>query len=54
MAGKTPAEQGEEDIAAAQKSGGKDLKIIPVSTVEEAIQALAELGGDPIPPAPEG
>lgn len=48
-----PAEQGEDDIAAAQKSGGKDLTIIPVSTVEEAIQALAALGGDPIPPAPE-
>jgi PDZ domain-containing protein len=47
-----PAAQGEEDIANAQQSGGPDLKIIPVATLEEALDVLASLGGDPIPPPP--
>ncbi len=43
----------EAEIAAAQRAGGDDLQIIPVRTVEEALDALESLGGDPIPPGPE-
>ncbi len=40
------------ELDAAQQAGGDDLRIIPVRTVEEALDALESLGGDPIPPAP--
>ena len=49
-----PASQGEDDIAAAREAGGSGLEIVPVATLDEALQALAERGGDPIPPAPPG
>jgi PDZ domain-containing protein len=45
-----PAAQGEADIAAARLAGGDDLVIIAVSTLDEALEALEELGGDPLPP----
>ena len=48
-----PVAQGDDDIAAAREAGGDDLEIITVSTLEEAIEVLASLGGDPIPPPPE-
>jgi PDZ domain-containing protein len=44
-----PAAQGEEDIAAAKRAAGGDLDIIPVSTLDEALAALENLGGDPLP-----
>lgn len=44
-----PAAQGEADIAAAEKAAGGNLKIIPVSTLDEALTALEQLGGDPLP-----
>ena len=44
-----PAAQGDDDIAAAEKAAGGDLDIIPVSTLDEALAALKELGGDPLP-----
>ena len=47
-----PLSQGEEDIAAARLSGGDDLEIYTVETLEDAIGVLERLGGDPIPPAP--
>lgn len=47
-----PAAQGEADIAAAQLAGGDGLRIITVETLEDAIEALVELGGDPIAPPP--
>jgi len=43
----------EEEIAAARAAGGDGLEIVPVKTLEEALQALAQRGGDPIPPPPE-
>ncbi len=46
-----PEAQGEADIAAARLAGGDDLVIITVATLDEALDALAELGGDPLPPA---
>jgi Lon-like protease len=48
-----PVAQGEEDIAAARLSGGDDLEIITVGTLDEALAELEKLGGDPIPPAEE-
>jgi Lon-like protease len=46
-----PADQGEDDIAAAQAAAGDDLVIVPVATLEEALAALIEFGGDAIPAA---
>ena len=45
-----PARQREDDIAAARLAGGDDLTIIPVATLDEALAALVDLGGDPVPP----
>jgi len=44
-----PASQGQDDIAAAREAAGRDLEVIPVATLDEAIAALVELGGDPLP-----
>ena len=45
-----PAAQGEEDLAAAREAGGDDLEIITVATLDEALEALERLGGDPLVP----
>ncbi len=50
-----PTAQGEADIALARRVVGNDVQIIPVATLQEAIDALVKLGGDrpqPNPPAP--
>lgn len=47
-----PAAQSAEDIEAARIAAGGDLEIIPVETLEEAIEVLVRLGGDPIPAPP--
>jgi len=44
-----PAAQGEKDIAAAREAVGDGVEIIPVATLDEALAALASIGGDPIP-----
>lgn len=46
----------DENIAAAQAAGGEDLEIVPVLTLEEALETLEARGGDPIlpPPATDG
>ena len=41
-----PTSQGEEDIAKARLVAGDDVEIIPVATLEEALAALAERGGN--------
>jgi PDZ domain-containing secreted protein len=43
-----PAEQTDEEIAQAQKAAGKSVKIVAVSDLEEALQALRQNGGDPL------
>lgn len=43
-----PAAQGEADIAAAREAAGDDLRIIPVATLDEALEVLYELGGTPV------
>lgn len=40
-----PAAQGDAAIERARQVGGSDVEIIPVSTLDEAVQALAELSG---------
>lgn len=45
-----PTAQGETDIANARKVVGNDVQIIPVATLDEALKALENLGGE-IPPA---
>lgn len=41
-----PTAQGEEDIARARAVAGDDLEIVPVATLQEAIEALARFGGN--------
>ncbi len=41
-----PAAQGEEDIARARAVAGDDLEVVPVATLQEAIEALARFGGN--------
>jgi PDZ domain-containing protein len=48
-----PFNQGETDIAAAQEAAGPGVKIIPVKTLDEALAALAKLGGVPFVAPPE-
>lgn len=43
-----PASQPAETIEAARQIAGESVAIIPVSTVDEALAALVELGGDPV------
>jgi PDZ domain-containing protein len=42
--------RGEEEIAASKV--GDDVQIIPVSTLDEALAALEDLGGEPVPTDP--
>ena len=48
-----PFDQGPDDIAAAQRSAGPGVEIIPVKTLDEALAALQKLGGDPFVAPPE-
>lgn len=48
-----PAAQGEADVEAAREAGGDDVEIITVATLDEALEVLEDLGGDPIPPPPD-
>lgn len=41
-----PTAQGDADIARAREVAGDDLQIVPVATLDEALDALAELGGN--------
>ncbi|MCU1361173.1 MAG: hypothetical protein JWN99_2462 [Ilumatobacteraceae bacterium] len=41
-----PSNQGPDDIAKARLVAGDDLKIVPVDNVQQALQALADLGGN--------
>jgi PDZ domain-containing protein len=45
-----PKAQGEKEIERARQVAGSDLEIIPVGTLDEALAALAKLGGDPVQP----
>jgi Lon-like protease len=47
-----PSAQSEEDIEAARRAGGEGLTIIPVATLDEALQVLESLGGDPVQASP--
>lgn len=43
-----PAAQSEADIEAARVAGGDDLEVIPVATLDEALEVLGSLGGTPV------
>jgi len=43
-----PTDQGPDDIAAAQAAVGPAVKILPVATLDEALAALIEIGGDEV------
>jgi PDZ domain-containing protein len=46
-----PTSQGEADIAKARAVVGNSVEIIPVATMEEALAALARIGGQALPAA---
>lgn len=48
-----PADQSDDELAAARDAGGDELEIVPVATLDEALDVLARLGGDPLPPVGE-
>jgi Lon-like protease len=43
-----PAAQGDDDIAAARRAGGDALEVVPVASLDEALEVLASLGGAPV------
>jgi PDZ domain-containing protein len=45
-----PASQSEASMELAREVAGDDVELIPVATLDEALAALARLGGDPITP----
>jgi Lon-like protease len=47
-----PAAQGDADIANARQVVGKNVQVIPVATLDEALRALQSLGGELPPAAP--
>jgi hypothetical protein len=49
-----PTGQGEADIANARRVVGNNVEIIPVASLDEALAALARIGGDELPPAAVG
>ena len=50
-----PTAQGPDDIAAAQAAVGDAVKIVPVATLGEALEALVKFGGEPgISPVKQG
>lgn len=44
-----PASQSPEEIANARRAAGREVKIVPVATLKEALAALRANGGDPLP-----
>lgn len=48
-----PTSQGEEDIAKARRVVGDQVQIIPVASIDEILQVLQDLGGDPLVPVTE-
>lgn len=44
-----PASIPEPELRAARRQAGDEVRIIEVDTLEEALEALEELGGDPLP-----
>lgn len=44
-----PASQSAEDIAAARRIGGSRMRVETVATLQEALDVLRGLGGDPLP-----
>ena len=40
----------ENELAAARRQAGDAVQVIEVNTLEEALEALESIGGDPLPP----
>ena len=47
-----PAGQSEASLTAAREAAGDDVEIVLVGTIDEALAALVERGGDPVVPFP--
>jgi PDZ domain-containing protein len=44
-----PRGQTDSEIADAQKAAGNRVQVVPVATLDEALKALTQRGGDPLP-----
>ncbi|MFM8825958.1 MAG: S16 family serine protease [Actinomycetota bacterium] len=44
-----PAGQSADELSAARSAAGRGVTIVPVATLQEALEALAANGGDPLP-----
>lgn len=44
-----PSEQSDDEIERARKAAGSSVRIVAVSTLDEALEALLANGGDPLP-----
>jgi PDZ domain-containing secreted protein len=44
-----PAGQSSEEISAARAAAGPGVRIVPVATLQQALEALVTNGGDPLP-----
>jgi PDZ domain-containing protein len=49
-----PKSQTPDEIASARAAVGSKLKIVPVGTLDEALDALVEYGGGKLPASPSG
>jgi PDZ domain-containing protein len=49
-----PKSQTTDEIASARAAVGSKLKIVPVGTLDEALDALVEYGGGKLPASPSG
>lgn len=45
-----PASQSDVELARAREAAGSKVRIVPVATLAEALGALTDNGGDPLPP----
>lgn len=44
-----PSSQPEEELAAAERAAGSSVQVVAVSTLDDALAALVDAGGDPLP-----
>lgn len=47
-----PSSQSDDEISEAREAAGNGVKVVPVATLAEALKALVDNGGDPLPRRP--
>lgn len=43
-----PSTQSDTDIEAARRAGGDDLEVVPIATIDDALDVLQSMGGEPV------